>query len=150
MSNTPNYNGRKALKVCTNVLTNEWRPATAGDVDAIEVEIYSEAAGLLLGRATLGPDNPTVVVTGIAVDPSELLPEAEPTADAGELMDDSGTGEPIEIFAVTSWLVYFALIHYRVTTGFRGRRAAIVAILGFGLIVVSLAVLRFSTGFHGL
>jgi ABC-type transport system involved in cytochrome c biogenesis permease subunit len=60
------------------------------------------------------------------------------------------TGEPIEIFAVTSWLVYFALIHYRVTTGFRGRRAAIVAILGFGLIVVSLAVLRFSTGFHGL
>lgn len=60
------------------------------------------------------------------------------------------TGEPIELFAVGSWLVYFALVHFRISSGFRGRRAAIVAIVSFGLIVVSLAVLRYSTGFHGL
>lgn len=58
-------------------------------------------------------------------------------------------GEPIEVFAVCSWLVYFGLLHFRVTAGLRGRRAAIGAIVGFGLIVVSLAVLRYSTGFHG-
>ncbi len=57
--------------------------------------------------------------------------------------------EPIEIFAVCTWLVYFFLVHYRLTAGWRGRRAAIGAIVGFSLVVVSLAVLRYSTGFHG-
>lgn len=59
-------------------------------------------------------------------------------------------GQPIEIFAVCTWLVYFFLVHYRLTGGWRGRRAAIGAIVGFGLVVVSLAVLRYSTGFHDL
>ncbi len=63
----------------------------------------------------------------------------------------SGTawnGQPIEYFAVCTWLVYFFLVHYRITAGWRGRRAAIGAIVGFSLVVVSLAVLRFGTGFH--
>jgi ABC-type transport system involved in cytochrome c biogenesis permease subunit len=59
-------------------------------------------------------------------------------------------GEPIEYVAVCTWLVYFFLVHYRVTAGWRGRRAAIGAIVGFGLIVVSLTVLRYATGFHDL
>ncbi len=57
-------------------------------------------------------------------------------------------GEPIEYFAVVSWLVYLFLVQSRLTAGWRGRRAAIGAIVGFGLIVVSLAVLKFSAGFH--
>lgn len=59
-------------------------------------------------------------------------------------------GQPIEIVAVCTWVVYFFLVHNRITSGWRGRRAAIGAIVGFGLIVVSLAVLRYSTGFHDL
>jgi ABC-type transport system involved in cytochrome c biogenesis permease subunit len=59
-------------------------------------------------------------------------------------------GEPIEVVAVCTWLVYFFLVHYRLTAGWRGRRAAIGAIVGFCLIVVSLAALRYSTGFHEL
>lgn len=58
-------------------------------------------------------------------------------------------GQPIEIVAVCTWAVYFFLFHYRLTAGWRGRRAAIGAIVGFSLVVVSLAVLRFGTGFHG-
>lgn len=60
------------------------------------------------------------------------------------------TNTPIELVAVCTWLVYFFLVHYRLTSGWRGRRAAIGAIVGFGLVVVSLAVLRFSTGFHSV
>ena len=60
------------------------------------------------------------------------------------------TNTPIELVAVCTWLVYFFLVHYRLTSGWRGRRAAIGAIVGFGLVVVSLTVLRFSTGFHSL
>jgi ABC-type transport system involved in cytochrome c biogenesis permease subunit len=59
------------------------------------------------------------------------------------------SADPIEIYAVCTWLVYFFLIHYRLTGGWRGRRAAIGAIVGFVLVVVSLAVLKYSTGFHG-
>jgi ABC-type transport system involved in cytochrome c biogenesis permease subunit len=65
----------------------------------------------------------------------------------------SGTpwnGQPIEVVALCTWIVYFALVHYRITAGWRGRRAAIGAIVGFGFVVVSLAVLRYGTGFHNL
>jgi ABC-type transport system involved in cytochrome c biogenesis permease subunit len=57
-------------------------------------------------------------------------------------------GQPIEIVAVCTWVVYFFLVHYRLTSGWRGRRAAIGAIVGFCLVVVSLAVLRYGSGFH--
>ena len=60
------------------------------------------------------------------------------------------TNTPIEIVGACTWLVYFFLVHYRLTSGMRGRRAAIGAIIGFGLVVVSLTVLRFSAGFHTL
>jgi ABC-type uncharacterized transport system permease subunit len=60
------------------------------------------------------------------------------------------SGTPIEIFTVCTWLVYMALMHYRLTAGWRGRRAALVSIVGFGLVVVSLFVFRISGGFHTL
>ena len=59
-------------------------------------------------------------------------------------------GDPTEIVAVCTWLVYLFLVHYRLTAGWRGRRAALVAIVGFGLVVFSLMLVRFSSGFHGL
>jgi len=60
------------------------------------------------------------------------------------------TNAPIEVVAVCTWLVYFFLVHHRLTSGWRGRRAAVGAIVGFCLVVVSLTVLRFSTGFHSV
>jgi ABC-type uncharacterized transport system permease subunit len=56
--------------------------------------------------------------------------------------------KPIELFAIGTWLVYLALIHYRISAGWRGRRASRLAIVGFLLVATSFAVLRFSTGFH--
>jgi cytochrome c-type biogenesis protein CcsB len=39
--------------------------------------------------------------------------------------------DPKETFALITWLIYAALIHGRLATGWRGRRAAIMAIIGF-------------------
>jgi ABC-type transport system involved in cytochrome c biogenesis permease subunit len=57
---------------------------------------------------------------------------------------------PIEVFTIFTWLVYLALMHYRLTAGWRGRRAALVSIVGFCLIVFSLVVVRITGGFHAL
>jgi ABC-type transport system involved in cytochrome c biogenesis permease subunit len=59
-------------------------------------------------------------------------------------------GDPTEVIAVCTWLVYLFLVHYRLTAGWRGRRAALVSIVGFGLVVFSLMLVRFTSGFHGL
>lgn len=42
--------------------------------------------------------------------------------------------DPKEIWSIITWLIYAALLHQRVTVGWRGRRAAIMSILGFVLI----------------
>lgn len=52
-------------------------------------------------------------------------------------------GDPIEIISMLTWMIYLFIIHYRVTAGWRGRRAAIVAIIGFAFVVASLMGLRF-------
>ncbi|MBW2318649.1 MAG: cytochrome c biogenesis protein CcsA, partial [Deltaproteobacteria bacterium] len=39
--------------------------------------------------------------------------------------------DPREIFAVITWLVYAALLHERLAVGWRGKRAAIMTIVGF-------------------
>jgi len=59
-------------------------------------------------------------------------------------------GDPTEIFAIATWLVYLVLIHYRLTAGWRGRRAALVSIVGFCLVVFTLVVATITGGFHGL
>lgn len=41
------------------------------------------------------------------------------------------TWDPREIFAAITWLVYAALLHQRLAVGWRGRRAAIMTIAGF-------------------
>jgi cytochrome c-type biogenesis protein CcsB len=59
-------------------------------------------------------------------------------------------GDPTEIFAFATWLVYLVLIHYRLTAGWRGRRAALVSIVGFCLVVFTFVVASITGGFHGL
>ena len=45
--------------------------------------------------------------------------------------------EPREILSLLTWLIYAGLLQFRLTAGLRGRRAATLTILGFGLVVVS-------------
>lgn len=58
-------------------------------------------------------------------------------------------GGRTEIVAVCTWLVYLFLVHYRLTAGWRGRRAALISIVGFGLVLISLVLVRVTGGFHG-
>jgi ABC-type transport system involved in cytochrome c biogenesis permease subunit len=57
-------------------------------------------------------------------------------------------GDPIEIMTLLIWFIYFFMIHYRVTAGWRGRRAAIIAIIGFVFVLFSLMGLKYLGGFH--
>jgi ABC-type transport system involved in cytochrome c biogenesis permease subunit len=41
------------------------------------------------------------------------------------------TWDPKEILAAITWLVYAALLHERLAVGWRGRRAAVMTIVGF-------------------
>ena len=45
--------------------------------------------------------------------------------------------DPKEILAVITWLIYAVLLHERLAVGWRGRRAAIMAIIGFSVILVT-------------
>jgi cytochrome c-type biogenesis protein CcsB len=43
--------------------------------------------------------------------------------------------DPKEVWSGITWLFYAALLHERLTVGWRGRRSAIMAIIGFGVIL---------------
>jgi len=43
--------------------------------------------------------------------------------------------DPKEVWSGITWLFYAALLHERLTAGWRGRKAAILAIIGFGVIL---------------
>jgi len=45
--------------------------------------------------------------------------------------------DPREILSVVTWLIYAVLLHERLAVGWRGRRAAIMAIIGFSVILVT-------------
>jgi len=45
--------------------------------------------------------------------------------------------DPKEILSVVTWLIYAVLLHERLAVGWRGRRAAIMAIIGFTAILVT-------------
>lgn len=42
-----------------------------------------------------------------------------------------------EILSLLTWILYAALLQFRLTAGLRGRRAAMLTIVGFGIVVVS-------------
>jgi cytochrome c-type biogenesis protein CcsB len=59
--------------------------------------------------------------------------------------------DPKEIWSAITWLIYAALIHARLTSGWRGRKAAILAIIGFGVVIFTfLGVNLFLKGHHGV
>jgi ABC-type transport system involved in cytochrome c biogenesis permease subunit len=52
-------------------------------------------------------------------------------------------GEPIELFSVVTWIIYLIIIQSRLSAGWGGRNAAFATIIGFVLVVASLAGLRY-------
>ncbi|MDY6824993.1 MAG: cytochrome c biogenesis protein CcsA [Thermodesulfobacteriota bacterium] len=59
--------------------------------------------------------------------------------------------DPKEVWSGLTWLVYAALLHQRLVVGWRGRRAAIMAIIGFCLLLFTfLGVNFFLEGHHGI
>jgi len=57
--------------------------------------------------------------------------------------------DPKEVWSGISWLFYAALLHERLTVGWRGRRSAIMAIVGFAVLLFTfLGVNLFMEGHH--
>jgi ABC-type uncharacterized transport system permease subunit len=56
--------------------------------------------------------------------------------------------DPKEIFAFLTWLLYLSLIIYRSTAGWRGRRAAWLGVVGFGLVLCTFFGARLLGGYH--
>src|SRR5512134_891755 len=57
--------------------------------------------------------------------------------------------DPKEVWSLITWLLYAALLHARLTVGWRGRKAAILAIVGFGAILFTfLGVTLLLPGLH--
>lgn len=57
-------------------------------------------------------------------------------------------GDPLEFLALATWIIYFCVVHYRLTAGWRGRRAALLGIAGFVVVLISLVSIGFLNGFH--
>ncbi len=59
--------------------------------------------------------------------------------------------DPKEIFAVMTWFIYAILLHERLAVGWRGRRAAWLAIFGFSAVLITfLGVNLFLKGHHAV
>jgi len=58
--------------------------------------------------------------------------------------------DPKEVWSLITWLFYAALLHERLTVGWRGKRAAIMAIIGFGVLLFTFLGVNFLLqGHHG-
>ncbi len=57
--------------------------------------------------------------------------------------------DPKETWSLIMWLVYAALLHERLAVGWRGRRAAIMSLIGFGVWIITFFVVNlFLPGAH--
>lgn len=56
--------------------------------------------------------------------------------------------DPKEIFAALTWLLYLLLILYRVSAGWRGRRAAWMGVIGFALVLCTFFGARLLGSYH--
>jgi len=56
---------------------------------------------------------------------------------AGAVLRSFWHWDPKEILSVITWLIYAILLHERLAVGWRGRRAAIMAIIGFSAILLT-------------
>lgn len=58
--------------------------------------------------------------------------------------------DPKEVWSGITWLFYAALLHERLTVGWRGRRAAVMAIIGFAVVLFTFFGVNFLLkGHHG-
>ena len=58
--------------------------------------------------------------------------------------------DPKEVWSAITWIFYAALLHERLTVGWRGRRAAIMAIVGFAVLLFTFFGVNFLLkGHHG-
>lgn len=58
--------------------------------------------------------------------------------------------DPKEVWSVITWLLYAALLHQRLTVGWRGRRAAMMAVVGFAAVLFTFLGVNFLLqGHHG-
>jgi ABC-type transport system involved in cytochrome c biogenesis permease subunit len=55
-------------------------------------------------------------------------------------------GEPIEIFSVVTWVIYFLFIQTRMNTRWGGRAAALASIVSFLIVICSLVGVRYLSG----
>lgn len=56
--------------------------------------------------------------------------------------------DPKEIFALLTWALYFFLTIYRLTANWRGRSAAWLGVVGFGLVLLTFFGARFLGSYH--
>lgn len=74
---------------------------------------------------------------------------------SGVLWAGSATGaywrsDPKEIWSLITWLLYALVLHLRLTTGWRGKKAAILSIVGFTIIIITFFTIHLlRKGFHG-
>ncbi|MGQ9898123.1 MAG: cytochrome C assembly family protein [Acidobacteriota bacterium] len=59
-------------------------------------------------------------------------------------------GDPLEFLSLATWLIYFCVVHYRLTAGWRGRRAAWLGIVGFAMVIASLVSIGWLNGLHAI
>ena len=56
------------------------------------------------------------------------------------------TWDPKEIWSAVTWLVYAALLHGRLTSGWRGKRSAVMAVIGFAILIFTFLGVNFLIG----
>ncbi|MCJ7833248.1 MAG: cytochrome c biogenesis protein CcsA, partial [Deltaproteobacteria bacterium] len=57
--------------------------------------------------------------------------------------------DPKEVWSLITWLLYAALLHGRLVAGWRGRRSAMISIVGFLVLIFSFLGVNFLVkGYH--
>ena len=56
--------------------------------------------------------------------------------------------DPKETFALITWLIYAAYLHTRTTMGWRGRRSAVLSLVGFVAVIFTLLGVNYLGGLH--
>lgn len=56
--------------------------------------------------------------------------------------------DPKEVMALATWLVYLFIMHYRLTAGWRGRRVALLSIVGLAVVLLTWLGARALGGYH--
>jgi cytochrome c-type biogenesis protein CcsB len=56
--------------------------------------------------------------------------------------------DPKEVMALVTWVIYLFIMHYRLTAGWRGRRVALLSIIGFAVVLMTWLGTRALGGYH--